>query len=186
MPAKRRKRQSSVPALLALVCLIASASSSRAQTATTPSGKCEQIPVLYQLAHYTVEHVTVEPMVNFIPNGPVLDQSLAAAIAIEWPAPNGVWTSRAFDTVWVSRLKAELNAQLITRIPVGRIALIFARHQLVNCDETKRTLDVQYRVLTVARQSAHGIEHRACASFRRNSPTDAARRSALFDQREFW
>ena len=153
MPAKRRKRQSSVPALLALVCLIASASSSRAQTATTPSGKCEQIPVLYQLAHYTVEHVTVEPMVNFIPNGPVLDQSLAAAIAIEMPASNGVWTSRAFDTVWVSRLEAELNAQLITRIPVGRIALIFARHQLVNCDETKRTLDVQYRVLTVARPS---------------------------------
>jgi hypothetical protein len=151
MPAKRRKRQFSVPAiLLALVCLSAVASTARAQT---PSGKCDQIPVLYQLAHYNVEHVTVEPMVSFIPSGPVLNQSLAAAIANEMPGSNGVWTTRAFDTVWVSLLEAELNAQLINRIPMGRMALIFARHNLVNCDETKRTLDVQYRVLTVARPS---------------------------------
>lgn len=157
MPYRRRKRQFSVPAtLLALVCLIAGASSgshARAQTAASANGKCEQIPVLYQLAHYTVEHVTVEPMVRFIPNGAVLDQSLGAAIAIEMPGSNGVWASREFDTVWVSQVEAELNAQLITRIPVGRMALIFARHSLINCDETKRTLDVQYRVLTVARPS---------------------------------
>jgi|GEM_PF-3281917 len=155
MPFIRRTRQFSVSAiLLALAFLSASASSSaRAQTASNANGKCEQVPVLYQLAHYTVEHVTVEPMVSFIPSGPVLDQSLAAAIGNEMPGSGGVWASRPFDTVWVSLLEAELNAQLITRIPAGRMALIFARHQLVNCDETKRTLDLQYRVLTVARPS---------------------------------
>jgi hypothetical protein len=155
MPFTRRTRQFSVPAiLLALVFLGAGASSNaHAQAASNANGKCEQVPVLYQLAHYTVEHVTVEPMVSFIPSGPVLDQSLAAAIANEMPGSGGVWTSHPFDTVWVSLLEAALNSQLITRIPVGRMALIFARHQLVNCDETKRTLDVQYRVLTVARPS---------------------------------
>ena len=155
MPYKRRTRQSCVPMiLLTLACLCASSGGrALAQTPAAASGQCEQAPVLYQLAHYTVAHVTVEPMVSFIPSGPVLDQALAAAIANEMPGSGGVWTSRAFDTIWVSQLEAELNSQLITRIPVGRIAIIFARHRLINCDENKRTLDVKYRVLTVARPS---------------------------------
>jgi hypothetical protein len=151
---KRWKWQFPVPLmLLAFVCLNAGSSRALAQSPPAPTGACTQVPVLYQLAHYTVEHVTVEPMVRFIPNGPVLDQALAAAIANEMAGSSGTWTSRQFDTVWVSLLEAELNAQLITRIPIGRMALIFARHQLVNCDESKRTLDVEYRVLTVARPS---------------------------------
>src|SRR6185369_9751899 len=155
MPHKRRTTQSCVAIiLLTLACLCASSGArALAQTPAAASGQCEQAPVLYQLAHYTVEHVTVEPMVSFIPSGPVLDQALAAAIANEMPGSGGVWTSRAFDTVWVSQLEAELNAQLITRIPVGRMAILFARHRLINCDENKRTLDVKYRVLTVARPS---------------------------------
>src|SRR5690242_13372621 len=153
MLSKRRKTRSCVPTiLLTLVCLSAS-SGSRAQTPAQSSGQCEQAPVLYQLAHYTVAHVTVDPMVSFIPTGPVLDQALAAAIANDMPGSGGVWASRAFDTVWVSQLEAELNAQLITRIPVGRMAIIFARHRLINCDENKRTLDVKYLVLTIARPS---------------------------------
>jgi hypothetical protein len=140
--------------LLTLACLsVSSGMRAFAQTPATASGQCEQAPVLYQLAHYTVEHVTVEPMVSFIPSGPVLDQALTAAIANEMPGSGGTWTSRAFDTVWVSQLEAELNAQLITRISVGRMAIIFARHRLINCDENKRTLDVRYHVLTVARPS---------------------------------
>ncbi|HJT68381.1 MAG TPA: hypothetical protein VJ749_18130 [Pyrinomonadaceae bacterium] len=155
MPFKRRKRRSCIPIILLTLACLAASSGARAlaQTAAEPSGKCGQAPVLYQLAHYTVEHVTVEPMVSFIPGGPVLDQALKAAIANEMPGSGGAWTSRAFDTVWVSQLEAELNAQLITRIPVGRMAILFARHRLINCDENKRTLDVQYRMLTVARPS---------------------------------
>ena len=155
MSSKRRTRRSCVPIiLLTLACLsVSGGSRAVAQTQAAPSGPCEQAPVLYQLAHYNVEHVTAEPMVNFIPSGPVLDQALTAAIANEMPGSGGTWTSRAFDTVWVSQLEAELNAQLINRIPVGRMAIIFARHRLINCDENKRTLDVQYRVLTVARPS---------------------------------
>jgi hypothetical protein len=157
MPFKRRKRQFSVPIiLLALVCLSAGVSTGArvlAQTSSRQNESCTQAPVLYQLAHYTVEHVTVKPMVSFIPTGPVLDQALAAAIAKETPGSGGAWTSREFDPLWVSLLEAELNAQLVTRLPVGRMALIFARHRLVNCDEDKHILDVQYRVLTVARPS---------------------------------
>src|ERR1051326_6369663 len=103
MRLKRRTTQSCVRIILLTLACVGASSGARA-LAQTPAGQCEQTPVLYQLAHYTVEHVTVKPMVNFIPNGPVLDQSLAAAIAIEMPASNGVWTSRAFDTVWASRL----------------------------------------------------------------------------------
>ena len=154
MPFKRRKRRSRVPILLlTLACLSAGVSSSSHVFAQASSGQCTQIPVLYQLAHYKVEHVTVEPMVKFIPTGPILDQALAAAIANELPGSGGTWASREFDTVWVSLLEAELNQQLMARTPVQRVALIFARHRLVNCDESKRTLDVQYRVLTVARPS---------------------------------
>lgn len=153
MLSQRQKTRSCVPIILLTLLCLGVNSGARAQTPAQPTGQCEQAPVLYQLAHYTVEHVTVEPMVSFIPSGPLLDQALAAAIAIEMPGSGGVWTSRAFDTVWVSQLEAELNAQLITRIPVGRIAIIFARHRLIKCDENKRMLDVQYRVLTVARPS---------------------------------
>ena len=157
MPFKRRKSRPRVPILLlALACLgaiVSSGTSAFAQASAGSSGQCTQAPVLYELAHYTVEHVTVEPMVKFIPTGPVLDQALAAAIANEMPGSNGVWSSRAFDTVWVSLLEAELNQQLMARTPVQRMALIFARHRLVNCNESKRTLDVQYRVLTVGRPS---------------------------------
>ena len=153
MRTKRRKTRSWVPIILLTLACLSVSSGARAQTPVKSTGECEQVPVLYQLAHYTVARVTVEPMVSFIPGGAALDQALAAAIANEMPGSAGVWTSRAFDTVWVSQLEAELNAQLITRIPVGRMAIIFARHRLLNCDETKRTLDVQYRVLTVARPS---------------------------------
>ena len=149
---KQRTKRSCIRIILLTFVCVGASSGARA-LAQTPAGQCEQTPVLYQLAHYSVEHVTVNPMVSFIPSGPVLDQALTAAIANEMPGSGGVWTSRAFDTVWPSQLEAELNAQLITRIPVGRIATIFARHGLINCDETKRTLDVQYRVLTVARPS---------------------------------
>ena len=157
MPLKRRTSRSRVPILLlTLASLGAGVSSGARAFAQAPSGTngpCTQVPVLYQVAHYTVEHVTVEPMVKFIPTGPVLDQALAAAIANEMPGSGGVWTSRDFDTVWVSLLEAELNQQLMARTPVQRVALIFARHRLVNCDESKHTLDVQYRILTVARPS---------------------------------
>src|SRR5690242_4491504 len=149
---KRRTTRSCVRIILLTLACVGASSGARA-LAQTPAGQCEQTPVLYQLAHYTVEHVTVKPMVSFIPSGPVMDQALSAAIVNEIPGSGGVWTSRAFDTVWPSQLEAELNAQLITRIPVGRMAIIFARQRLINCDETKRTLDVQYRVLTVARPS---------------------------------
>src|SRR6185503_18745415 len=157
MPFKRRKSRPRVPILLlALACLSAVVSSGTrafAQGSAESSGQCTQAPVLYQLAHYTVEHVRVEPMVKFIPTGPVLDQALAAAIANEMPGSGGVWASREYDGLWVSLLEAELNQQLMARTPVQRLALIFARHSLVNCDESKRTLDVQYRVLTVGRPS---------------------------------
>lgn len=154
MPFKRRKRRSRAPILLlTLACFCAGVSRGSHAFAQTQNGQCTQIPVLYQLAHYTAEHVTVEPMVKFIPAGPVLKQALAAAIANEMPRSGGVWASREFDTVWVSQLEAELNQQLMARTPVQRVALIFASHRLVNCDETKRTLDVQYRVLTVGRPS---------------------------------
>ena len=160
MPFKRRKRRFRASILLlTLACLGATVSSGSRALAQTQSGsdtspgQCTQAPVLYQLAHFTVEHVTVEPMVKFIPAGPVLNQALVAAIASEMPGSGGVWTSREFDTVSVSLLEAELNQQLMASTPVQRMALIFARYRLVNCDESKRTLDVQYRVLTVGRPS---------------------------------
>jgi hypothetical protein len=174
MPFKLRKRRFRVSILLlTLACLGAGVSSGSRELAQTQTGQCTQVPVLYQLAHYTAEHVTVEPMVKFIPRGPALDQALAAAIANEMPGSGGVWASREFDTVWVSQLEAELNQQLMARTPAQRMALIFARHRLVNCDESKRTLDVQYRILTVGRPSylTNSFEFRD----RRQNKQEAAR-----------
>lgn len=156
MPSKWRNRQACLSTvLLTLGCLITSLSSSSRALAQTPAspGKCEQPPILYAIAKYKVEHVTVKPMVKFVSDASVLDDALAAAIAINAPGSNGVWTSREFDTHWPSLLESDLNDQLERRILVGRMGLIFAHHHLINCDETNRTMDVQYEVLTVARPS---------------------------------
>lgn len=155
MSLKRRNRQACVPiVLLTLACLIASVSNRSvafSQTATDATGKCDQIPVLYQLANYTVKHITAEPMVKFVTNSSVLDASLAAALASQSPNSPDLKEGQRFDTAGVSFLESRLNEQLELRTLRGRAGLIFAHYRLINCDETNRTLDVQYQVLTIAR-----------------------------------
>ncbi|HEY2964561.1 MAG TPA: hypothetical protein VGJ37_19240, partial [Pyrinomonadaceae bacterium] len=120
------------------------------QTSNGATGQCDQIPVLYQLANFTVKHITAEPMVKFVTDSRVLDQSLAAALA---SPGSGLSVNQRFDVVGVSFLESKLNEELELRTLRGRMGLIFARHRLINCDDTNRTLDVQYQVLTVARPS---------------------------------
>jgi hypothetical protein len=92
-------------------------------------------------------------MVRFIPGGSLLQQSLTAAIAKQFPGSNGQWSERKYDTATFSFLESQFNQELEVRALSGRMGLIFARHQLINCDEKARTLDIQYQVLTVARPS---------------------------------
>ena len=139
--------------MLACLILIARTDSQALAQASGASGKCEQPPILYALAHYKVEHVTVKPMVKFVTSAALLNEALTDAIAVNVPGSKGVWASRVFDTVWVSQLEFDLNDQLERRILRGTMGLIFAHHQLINCDETARTMEVEYEVLTVARPS---------------------------------
>jgi hypothetical protein len=122
-----------------------------AQAPIEPDGQCVQVPVLYQLANYTVKNITIKPLLRFIPAGSNLSDALAAAISIQ-PA-SGLRVNQRFDTVEVSRLEADLNEELRRRTLSANTGLIFGRHRLINCDEQARTLDVEYQVLTVARPS---------------------------------
>src|SRR5689334_762710 len=97
MPLKRWNRQaclSRVVLTLACLVLIASTDSQALAQASGASGKCEQPPILYALAHYKVEHVTVKPMVRFISNAALLNEALTDAIAVNVPGSKGVWVSR--------------------------------------------------------------------------------------------
>ena len=155
MSLKRRNRQACVPiVLLTLACLIAGVSHRSVALSQTPSGatgKCDQIPVLYQLANYTVKHITAEPMVKFVTDSSLLDAALAAALANQSPNSPDLQVGRRFDTAGVSFLESRLNEELELRALRGRTGLIFAHYRLVNCDETNKTLDVEYQVLTIAR-----------------------------------
>ncbi len=122
-------------------------------SAQTPAGKCVQPPGLYQLANYTVKDISVEPLVKFVPVGPELKQALTAAIANQTPGRPGLWVNEKFDVIGVSFLEDELNQELRVRVLNAKMGLIFARHRLLNCDETARTLEVEYQVVTVARPS---------------------------------
>src|SRR5262249_39011012 len=105
-------------------------------------------------ANYTVRHITADPMVKFIPESAVLNDALAAALSSQAATTSPVLiVGQRFDVVGVSFLESRLNEQLELRTLRGRMGLIFAHYRLINCDETNRTLDVQYRVLTVARPS---------------------------------
>lgn len=149
---ERRNRRTCVYlVLLTLGCFIAGVSSRSSVRAQTSTGKCDQIPVLYQLANYTVAHITARPMIKFIPESAVLDDALAAALARQANGGPGLSVGQKFDTVGVSFLESKLNEELELRTLRGRMGLIFAHYRLLNCDETNRTLDVQYQVLTVAR-----------------------------------
>lgn len=145
--------------LLALSCLLVGVSNrsvAYSQTTSGQTGRCDQIPVLYQLANYTVKEITAEPMVKFISASAVIDAALAAAIANQVPGSpgsTGLRVGQRFDVVGVSRLESELNNELERRILRGRTGLLYAHYKLINCDESNRTLEVQYQVLTVARPS---------------------------------
>src|SRR5262249_34872161 len=121
------------------------------QTPADATGKCDQVPALYQLANYTVKHITAAPMVKFVTNSTVLDAALAAAIASQSPNSPDLKVGQRFDTAGVSFLESRFNEELELRTLRGRAGLIFAHYRLINCDETNRTLDVQYQVLTIAR-----------------------------------
>ena len=118
--------------------------------AQTTKGECTQTPLLYQLANYKVENITIKPLFRFVPAGPQLKQALAAAIAKQPPHPAG---EMRFDTVEVSRLEADLNDELSRLTLTGKTGLAYARYRLINCDEQARTLDIQYQAITVARPS---------------------------------
>src|SRR5438046_477824 len=119
MALKRRNKQICVPAvLLALGCMFAGVNSSSvafAQAANGATGPCDQIPALYQLANYTVKQITAEPMVKFVTDSSVLDQSLRAAIADQVSGAPGLWVNQRFDVVGVSFLESKFNEELELR-----------------------------------------------------------------------
>ncbi|HEX5885998.1 MAG TPA: hypothetical protein VFY67_15750, partial [Pyrinomonadaceae bacterium] len=136
-----------------------------AQTATDTKGECTQIPLLYQLANYKVENITIKPLFKFLPGGPQLQQALAAAIAKQPRNPTG---EQRFDTVEVSRLEADLNHELFLLTLSGQTGLIYGRHRLINCDEQARTLDIQYQTLIIARPSYLTTSYEANARREKN------------------
>lgn len=148
----RISNKNKLPGLILLACLLLAAglnSRVAAQAQIEPDGQCTQIPVLYQLANYTVKSITVKPFVRFIPVGSNLEQALSAAIIQS--GSSGLKVNQRFDTAAVSFLENAFNQELERRMLTGSMGLIFTRYRLVNCDEQARTLEVQYRVLTVAR-----------------------------------
>ena len=145
------RRRKLLAALFIPLTLFIVAGVDRGVLAQTPAkGECTQIPVLYQLANYKVENITIKPLFKFIPGGSQLQQALAAAIAKQPPDRTG---KPRFDTAEVSRLEADLNNELFLRTLNGKTGLIYARHRLINCDEEARTLEIQYQTLIVARPS---------------------------------
>lgn len=141
-----------LPGLLLPACLLLAAgviNRAAAQEQTGSEGQCTQVPVLYQLANYTVKSITVKPFVRFIPVGSNLQQALSTAIT--QAGSSGLQVNQRFDTVAVSFLENAFNQELERRTLTGTMGLIFTRYRLVNCNEQARTLEVQYRVLTVAR-----------------------------------
>jgi len=157
MSLNRRNSRICVPVwLLALGCLLAGVSNGSVAYSQTPdgeTGRCDQIPALYQLANYTVKQITAEPMVKFIGASAVIDDALAAAIAKQVPGSKGLSVGQRFDTAGVSFLEDALNNELELRILRGRMGLLYLQHKLINCDDSNRTLEVQYQVLIVARPS---------------------------------
>ena len=135
-----------------LVAGMGSQGGALAQASVESNRQCTQIPVLYQLANYTVKNITVQPLLRFIPGGSNLEDALSAVISSQ-PTASGLRANARFDTAGVSFLEAALNDELERRTLNGKMGLIFARHRVINCDEHAQTLDVQYQVLTVARPS---------------------------------
>src|SRR4051812_16024077 len=102
MPAKRQNKRICFSIVLltlaALVTVVNSSNDVAAQTTTDAVGPCTQSPFLYQLANYTVKHITVRPMVRFIPGGSLLQESLNAAKSSQAPGSTGLFENQKFDT----------------------------------------------------------------------------------------
>src|SRR5262245_43800207 len=114
MPANRQKKRfyfSVVLLTLASLVTIVHSTNVDAQTTADSVGPCTQSPVLYQLANYTVKHITVRPMVRFIPGGSLLQESLDAAITNQAAGSTGLRENQKFDTVSVSFLESKFNEE---------------------------------------------------------------------------